>query len=181
MLLIRMPVTTFDIPEDLLSFIDSLVRSGKVRSRREIVVRALEIFVRLQAHEWDGPLISIYGIRKGLISKGSIGELVAGMSNADLYNAGKRMGKTLKDLAMNLRLDISRPENHMAALQMLEDFGWARFAMDHERITITGAFLPAPVIHGYLESALSVALSRVETTEEIVAFEISAVHAVKTR
>jgi Arc/MetJ-type ribon-helix-helix transcriptional regulator len=176
-----MPVTTIDIPNDLLSFIDALIKSGKARNRREIVVRSLEIFVKLQAQDWNGSLIVIHGVRKGLISKGSIAELVSGMSEEELYSAGKRMGKTLKDLAIDRHLDISQPENHKVALQMLEDFGWARFLMDQGRITITGAFLPAAVIHGYLETALGITLSRIDTTEDIIVFEMNPVAAVATR
>ena len=170
-----MPVTTFDIPKDLFSLIDDLVKSGKARNRREIVVRALEIYMKLQAYNWDGPLITLDGVRKGLISKGSIRELVAGMSEEQLYNAGKRMGKTLRDLALNRRFDISQPENCPAALQMLEDFGWGRFQMDADRITMTAAFLPSAVIHGYLETALSINLDKINTTEDIIAFEITPV------
>ena len=166
-----MPVTTFDVPKHLLSFIDDLVREGKARNRREIVVQALEIYVKLQCQDWNGPLILINGVRKGLISKGSIEELVSGMSDKQLYDAGKRMGRTLRDLAIQRRLDISRPENHRAALQMLEDFGWGRFMIDGEQITITGAFLPAAVVHGYLETALSTTLSKSDTVEDIIVFE----------
>lgn len=168
-----MPVTTFDVPEDLLSFIDDLVKTGKARNRREIVVKALEIFVKLQAENWNGPLIIVDGVRSGLIGKGSIARLVAGMSEEELYKAGKRMGKTLRDLALNRRLDISEPANHRAALQMLEDFGWGRFQMYDGRITITAAFLPSPIIHGYLETALAIDLTRIDTTEDIVAFEMA--------
>jgi len=170
-----MPVTTFDIPNDLLSFIDDLIMSGKARNRREIVVRALEIFVKFQAQNWNGPLIVIHRVRKGLISKGSIAELVSGMSEEKLYSAGKRMGKTLRDLAIDRRLDISQPGNHKAALQMLEDFGWGMFLMDQGRITIIGAFLPAAVIHGYLETALAITLTRIDTTEDIIVFETNPV------
>ena len=168
-----MPVTTFDIPEDLFSFIDGLIRSGNARNRREIVVQALEIFVKLQGHRWNGSLIIIDGVRKGLISKGSIAELVSGMSEKELYDAGRRMGKTLRDLAIGRRLDISQPENHKSALQMLEDFGWGRFVMDGSRIVISGAFLPTAVIHGYLETALSVTLCKVDTTEDIIALDLT--------
>ena len=170
--LISLPVTTFDIPDELLSFIDDLVKAGKARNRREIIVKAMEVFVKLHVQNWNGPLIIIHGVRKGLISKGSIAELVAGMSDDELYKAGKRMGKTLRDLAMNMRLDISQPENHQAALQILEDFGWGRLQLDGERITITNVFLPSAVIHGYLETALAIHLARIDTVEDIIAFEL---------
>jgi len=175
-----MPVTTFDIPPDLLNFIDDLVRTGAARSRREIVVRALEIFVRLRAHRWDGPLIFINGVRGGLMSRGSVAELLSGLSDNELYAAGRRMGKTLKDLSIQRGLDLSRPESHTVALQMLEDFGWGRFTIDEKRITVTAPFLPAAVTQGYLETALSMTLNRVSTSEDINVFERSALKEVRS-
>lgn len=176
-----MPVTTVDVPEEILSFIDTLVKSGKARNRREIVVKALEVFMKLDVENWNGPLIFVHGVRKGLISKGSIAELVANMSDDERYKAGKRMGKTLKDLALGLRLDITLPDNHRAALQILEDLGWAKFQLDDASITITGAFLPTAVIHGYLETALGVSLTRIDTTEDIIAFRFAPVPLARQR
>jgi|SRR5208282_1379445 len=163
-----MPVTTFDIPQELLVTIDNLIHENNARNRREVVVKALEVFFKLQANKWNGPFIYINGIRKGLISKGSLTELISGMSLDELYDSGKRMGKTLRDSAIERRLDLSRPENHITALQMLEDFGWGRFTIDDERITVTSSLLPAALIHGYLETALSIRLTRIETREDIV-------------
>jgi Arc/MetJ-type ribon-helix-helix transcriptional regulator len=173
LLLIPMPVTSFDIPSHLLSFIDDLVATGAARNRREIVVRALEIFVRFQADKWNGHIIVINGIRGGLVSKGSISELVCDMTDAELYDAGRRMGKTLKDHAIQLRIDISRVDNYGAALQLLEVFGWGKFAIARNRISVITPLLPTAMIHGYLESALGVGLKRVETTEDIVVFDMS--------
>jgi hypothetical protein len=165
-----MPVTTIDIPEDQLSFIDKLVQDGVVHNRREVVVRALEVYRNFQVHSWMGPLILKAGIRKLLISKGSLSELVSGFSEAELYNVGKLMGKTLRDCVIELRLDVSRPENHKQALQILEDEGWGKFTVDEDRITITGAIFPASLLHGYLETALSIRLSKLDTTEDICSF-----------
>lgn len=165
-----MPITTVDIPEHLLSFLDRLVHSGVARNRREVIVQALETYAKLQVHKWRGHLIFINDIRKGLLSKGSLEELISAMSDTDLYNAGKRMGKTLRDSANQRRLNISLPENHKAALQMLEDFGWGNFETDETRITVTNSLFPAPLIHGYLETALSLGLHRIETTEDILFF-----------
>jgi len=165
-----MPVTTVDIPPEQLSFIDTLVKDGFARNRREAIVRALEFYTKFEVHTWMGPLILRYGIRKLLISKGSLSELVSGLSKNELYEAGKRMGKTLRDCVIALKLDVSRPENHKRALQILEDEGWGSFAVDEDRITITNPIFPAPLLHGYLETALSVKLSRLDTTEDIYSF-----------
>jgi len=167
-----LPVTSFDIPRDLLAFLDELVSSGVARNRREIVIRALRNFVKLQMHKWKGSLMVIHGVRQGLVSSGSVKELLAGRSEKEMYEAGKRMGRTLKDSALvERRLDVTRSENFKAASQILEDQGWGVFTMNDSRMVIVDSFLPPAVIHGYLEGALSVNLKRVETAEDVIVLE----------
>jgi hypothetical protein len=166
-----MPVTTFDIPQDLIEFIDNLVRDGFARTRREIVLRALEVFRNFEVHKWNGSNIILYGIRAGLVSKGSIQELTSGMSGEELYGLGKRMGKTLKDTGLQRQLDISLPENYDAAVHMLRDFGWGEFVVDEKRIVVTASLLPAELIRGYLETSLGLRLARIDTKEDITVFE----------
>jgi Arc/MetJ-type ribon-helix-helix transcriptional regulator len=167
-----MPVTSFDLPHDILDFLDQLVHDGFARNRREIVVRALQAYSKFQIHRWNDSLIIINGIRKGLVSKGSLMELTSEMSDRQLLEAGTRMGKALRDSAKGRNLDISLPENHKAALQMLEDFGWGGFKIEGNRITIIEPLVPAPLMHGYLEAALGTALTRLDSVEEILFFEI---------
>lgn len=165
-----MPITTVDIPEHLLKFIDDLVHRKVARNRKEIIVRALEIYVKFQVHKWRRSLIFVNDIRKGLLSKGSLEGLTFGMSENELYEAGKRMGWTLRDSANQRRLDISLPKNHEAALGMLEDFGWGDFETEDNRITVTDCLFPAPLIQGYLETALAIRLRRIESAEDILFF-----------
>lgn len=167
-----MPVTTFDIPKNLLAFIDELVDSGVVRNRREMVIRALENFMKLQMHKWNGSLILIHGVRQAVVSSGSMKGLIDGMSEKELYEAGRRMGMTLRDSALiSQRRDVTLPENHKGAIKLLEDLGWGIFKISDDRIIITDTFLPTALLHGYLETALSLDLKRVETTEDIKVFE----------
>ena len=167
-----MPVTSFDIPQDLLIFVDELVASGIVRTRREIVVRALENFSKLQMHQWKGSLMFVHGVRQGLVSSGGMRELLAGKSEKEMYEAGERMGRTLKDSAfVERRLDVVQSENFQATSHMLEDMGWGVFTLSDNRIVIVDSFLPSAVIHGYLERALNLNLKRVETAEDMIVLE----------
>jgi hypothetical protein len=98
--------------------------------------------------------------------------LVAEMSEKQLYEAGRRMGRTLRDVAMQRRLDTSRTEDVHAALKIVEDFGWGRLEMQEARIMVTGCFLPQAIMHGYLETGLSMSLKRLDTTDDIILFEL---------
>ena len=165
-----MTVTTVDIPKELLQSIDGLVQQKRVRNRREVIVRALETFMNLQVYRWTSHRIYINGIRKAIVSKGSLSELESGLSDEDLYDAGRRMGKTLRDMGIEQKIDVSLPKNHKAALRILENEGWGGFSVDDERITVTNPVFLSPLMHGYLESALSIRLSVLDTTEDILVF-----------
>jgi len=175
-----MPVTSVDISDELMNFIDSIIEQGFARNRREVILRALEVYARFEVHRWNGPFITINGIRNALISKASMSELTSGLSEQELYDAGKRMGKTLKDLVIQQRWDISRTDNRRKAVQVIEEEGWGRFDIDQDRITITGAIVRAALLHGYLETALSLKLSRMDTTDDIMVFEIKKTNATKS-
>lgn len=156
-----------------MDFMDELVRDGSARNRREIFVKALRTFVRVQGHKWTGSLIFMNGVRTGLISKGSLGKLVSEMSEDGRRKAGRSMGNTLKALAMGRGRDLTQPENYKVALQMIEEFGWGNLAIDNKRITITSCLFPEEVIRGYLETALSRTLDIVESSEDINVFQIT--------
>jgi hypothetical protein len=110
-----------------------------------------------------------------MVSKGSITELVAEMSEPELYSAGKRMGKSLQDFAHQRGIEISNHKDRERALQILENAGWGRFVLSGDRITVNEPFFPAALIQGYLETGLSLSLKKVETTEDVVIFNVAPV------
>jgi hypothetical protein len=167
-----MPVTTFDIPQSILDFMDTIVESRAVHSRRDLVVRALENLKKYEMHTWKGAAITVHGVRHGMFSIGGLRELLRDRSEKDLYETGRRMGHTLRDTALvSEGLDITLPENQGVALRMLEDSGWGLFRTSDSRIVITAPLLPSPLIHGFLETALSRALKRLDTKEDVCVLE----------
>lgn len=165
-----MPVTSFKIPENLLTFVDEVVASGAARNRTEVFIRALENFAKFQMHKWRPPLIFFHGMRSGFISRGTVLRLVSGMSDEKLFEAGRRMGVTAKEtLLTEYPLNASRVENMKRVLNLLQESGWGAFRLaDNNRIVVRDTFLHPKMLLGYLESALSVSLKLVETTNDEV-------------
>ena len=166
-----MPVTSFNIPPDLLALVNEIVASGAARNRTEIIVRALENFVRFEMHRWRGNQMVVHGMRTGMMSESDLSGLIGGMSDRELYQAGKRIGAALKDsMLAEYEFDPSRSENHRMMLGFLEDSGWGRFVMDKGRIIVEAPFLPPEVLHGILETALSLNLKLVRGEHEANGF-----------
>ena len=98
------------------------------------------------------------------------------MSETQLYEAGLRMGKTLRDWLIRRRLQATRLEDKKAALQMLEDVGWGKFSIDRDRITIVDPLLPPAIMLGYVEEGLSTNLTKISTSEDISVFQFEERH-----
>jgi hypothetical protein len=169
-----MPVTSIDLSKNVLDFMDNLISHGFARSRREIVLGALESYERYSIHKWRNSIIVLHGLVHGLVSKRSIAQLVAGLSEEELYERGGMMSQSLRDAAMvEYGKDLSKPENHQLGLQMLETAGWGEFTAEGNRIMIREPLFPKQMLHGYLESALGVKLSLADTFEDVVIMTVS--------
>jgi hypothetical protein len=171
-----MPVTSVNIPNGLLKYIDSLVKQGVVKSRKDVVLKALENYRRFSMHEWQEPRIRIFGVRGTFLTLRSFNELVKELTGEQLYEVGRRMGRALKELCLtNFNSDITKRENWNVAFQVLRDIcGIGSFKVSDNKIIVHNPFYPIPLLHGYLETALDVRLKRVETLEDVAIYELAA-------
>ena len=170
--MVEMVITTFDVPKDLLRYMDSLVDNGTARSRREIVIRALEFYKKYDMHEWDESFIVIRGLRRAFMTQRSVEQLTLGMSEEDLWKAGKRMGQILKDsLLATFGKDSSMQANYPLALSILESVGLGKFTLDENRIVVHNPFWPKRLLHGYLEHGLGIKLQHFQTVEDMAIYQ----------
>ena len=162
-----MPVTSFNIPENLLAFVDEVVASGVVRNRTEVFISAIENYAKFQMHRWKTPLIYFHGTRAALVSRSSVLRAVDGMSDKELRAAGRRMGLTVKEsLLTEYRLTSSRPENRKRILSILRESGWGVFRLlENNRILVRDSFLPTKMLLGYLETAMSAVIKPLQTRD----------------
>ncbi len=168
----RMVVTTFDVPKDLLKFMDSLVEKGVARSRREIVTNALEFYKKYDMQDWDEPFIVIRRLRRAFITQRSMEQLTLEMSEDDLWKAGNRMGQILRDsLLATYGKDSTDPVNYPLAFSVLESVGLGKFSLDKNRVVVRNPFMPKHLLHGYLQRGLGMKLRYVSTVEDIAIFQ----------
>ena len=169
-----MPVTTVDVPTDLMEYMDNLVAQGLARNRREIIVRALANYKKLRMYEWESELIRFYGFRAGILTQKSYQGLIAELNDRQLMEAGKRMGHTLKDLCLaNFGARTENPENWKLAFQIFQDMGTGGISQDDDRITISKPYHPTVLLNGYLDTVLGTKLTAVKTVEDVAIFEIN--------
>ncbi|MDG6998802.1 MAG: hypothetical protein JRN15_06785 [Nitrososphaerota archaeon] len=168
-----MVVTTVDIPDELLEFVDSITSTKKAHNRREVLINALSFYKRYDGLNWRDSKISIGGFRKAMLGQKLVELLQNYLTHEQLYDVGRRYGPTLHDyLLVNFGKESSDRSNYEFALQHLSDMGWGSLKIQDGRIVASDSFLPEPLLRGYLEAALGADLKSIPTVENIVLFEI---------
>jgi Arc/MetJ-type ribon-helix-helix transcriptional regulator len=169
-----MPITTFDVPEQLLKSIDSLIARGYSKSRKDIVVRALNYYLKYEMYEWRNELILFRRFRRSFLTQRGLELIVADMNDDELYQAGKRMGLILRDsMLANENMDSMKPENYERAFALLQNTGLGSFSLSGDKIVVSRPYLPKHLLHGYLETGLGVKLRYVPTTEDLAIYSMS--------
>ena len=168
-----MPVTTVDISEKMIDYIDELIRRGAVRYRKQVILGALELYQKLEMHRWSGPYYNVGGQRVVLIDEKSFRKLMASLPDQRLKEASRELGQTFNNrFLIELKMDITDRSNWGVAFDFLRNLGWGNFAMIEEKIHVTDGGLNFSFIHGCLEALLSVKLRTVTSNVNMAIFEI---------
>jgi hypothetical protein len=167
-----MPITSVDIPKEIMEYVHSLVEKGKVSTFKDLAVELLRFHKKFSMSEWADNIVYFYGLRHAFISERSLKVIVQEMDYEKQYEIGKKMGKTWLD-AFFARYGCSiSKEKWDKALNLIEESGWGNFNLNGKTIVVKRPFLPLPMLQGYLESGLNIKLKRLPTTEQIGVFEI---------
>jgi len=166
-----MPVTSLDIPNEMMEYLQRITGRGKTRSKRNIILQALEAYRKFTMHEWQDSYYHIRGFRYGFVSRRALEELLKDLADEQAYEAGKRAGRILKDCCLaTLNFDTTDEKNWTRAFQIIIEYGWGQIQFDEHRIVVQRPFLSKRVLRGYLEAVLGVRLSEVNTEEDMAIF-----------
>jgi len=168
-----LPVTTVDIPEKMIEYIDELIRRGAVRYRKQIILGALELYQKLELHRWSAPYYDVSGQRVVLIDEKSFRKLMASLPEQRLKEAGRELGQTFNNhFLIELKMDITDRSNWGLAFDFLRNLGWGNFTVIEGKVHVTDGGLNFSFIHGCLEALLSVKLCMVTSNVNMAIFEI---------
>jgi hypothetical protein len=168
-----MPVTTVDIPQDLMNFMDDLINNKKARDKREIFIAAVTNYRKFTMFDWRDACYYVRGIRYAWLSRQSLHQLLADTPKEKLFEAGRTIGSMLRDCCLaTFNLDVHDRKNWNRAFQIMADNGWGVLQCHDQRIIVHEPYLPPLVLHGFLESALGIKLGFNPTAEDIAVFEI---------
>jgi hypothetical protein len=173
-----MPLTTVDIPKELMDFLDGLVARGLRHSRKEVILEALSYYKALDMVSWRPPVYQLGGSRVVIIDSECLSELarVAEGSGAEgaerLREVGRKVGRALRDrLIASGLLERADLEDPGGVFELLKALGWGLFKTsgDGRRVVAVQLAVPPPLLHGYLEGLLGVELRAEQTGAKDVA------------
>jgi len=166
-----MPVTTLDVPREMMEYLQRVTDRGKTRSKRSIVLQALEAYRKFTMHEWQDSYYYIRGFRYGWVSKRALEELLKDLTDEQAYEAGKRAGRIFRDCCSGtLNFDTTDKKNWTRTLQTIIEYGWGQIQLYENRVVVQRPFLSKRLLRGYLEEILGVKLTEVKTEEDIAIF-----------
>jgi len=170
-----MPLTTVDIPKELMDFLDDLVARGVRHSRKEVILEALSYYKALDMVSWRPPIYQLGGSRVVIIDSECLSELARaaeGPGAERLREVGRKVGRALRDrLIASGLLERADLEDPGGVFEFLKALGWGLFKTsgDGRRVVAVQLAVPPPLLHGYLEGLLGVELRAEQTSAKDVA------------
>jgi hypothetical protein len=170
-----MTLTSVDIPEDLMDFMDSLIQKGVRKNRKDIFVEALRYYSRFSMYEWNPPQYYIHAhTRVAWVTDQSIRELLRILEPQKHLVFGNAVGRNIRDICMIAEgIDTTKKENWKRSLEFLEFLGHGRFKISEDKINATDSFLSAQVLQGCIEALFDRKLKLITSSLGMALFQIS--------
>jgi hypothetical protein len=149
------------ISDNLHKYLTFLEKARFIKSKEEALSTALEFYKRLAMHDWLPYTYRMGGGRVLLMDIAMLSDLFHGLSNLEIFNAGKASAFKRKLTNPFFRdTDFSEPENWSVVLSELEIMGWGKFSKFRNEIKVESCPFPAPYLQGYFEGMFGVPFER---------------------
>lgn len=169
-----MPLTTVDIPKDVIDYLDDLIAKGVKKSRKEIILEALRYYRLFTMEEWSPPRYQLGSVKLVFLNVEGLFEVAKEIDDEKLIEAGRRAGYILRDhLIAYLGFKLVETGSWDEVFEFLKNMGWGIFRKANDKILASNLNAPAPLIQGYLEALLGVRIRALPTkAQDVAIFEV---------
>ena len=149
------------ISDSLYKYLTFLEKTHFIKSKEEALGTALEFYKKLAIHDWLPYVYRMGGGRVLLMDATMLSDLFHGLSNLEIFNAGKASAFKRKLTNPFFRdADFLDPENWPIVLSELEIMGWGKFSKFKNEIKVESCLFPVPYLQGYFEGMFGVPFER---------------------
>jgi len=165
-------VTSVELDEDDVNYIETLIREERVRSLKEFVERCVKFGRHYTLDKWTPGIFHVGPLRVIIMPHKALTILTEKVPEDFHEDVGREFGEITKSFALfHHQLDTTK--NIDAALEILSDTGLGQFILPNRKsIQVISPALPFEMMKSYLETVLGVRLEPVRMKIDVHLFNI---------
>lgn len=142
-----------DLDKSLRRYLSYLKKIKNIKDEEEAIESALQIYKKLNMHEWMPYIYRSGNERLLIISHGMFNDILSTIPESRLFDLAKSIALKRKVLrTFDPNLDLTQVDNWGIILNEMENLGWGKFTRDGDEIKIEYPGIPLVFIRGYLEA-----------------------------
>jgi len=165
-------VTSVELDEDDVEYVDKLMQDGRVRSLKEFVEVCVKFGRLYTMDRWEQGLFHIGPMRVVITPQKILAILIERLQEEEYEDVGRDVGEIIKSFAM-FQSQIDTTKNWDEALRLMSDFGLGQFSrVERDSLQVTSPTLPHSVMRSCMETILDTKLETVQMKIDVHFFKI---------
>jgi hypothetical protein len=165
-------VTSVELEEEDVKYIESLINEGRVRSLKELVEKCIKFGIAYTLDQWQPGVFNVGPVRIIILIKKALELIVEHVPEEDREDLGRELGEIVASFAQFHR-NIECSTDWDSTLKFLTELGWGQFKISSDNILqIIAPAFPIELMKGCLEEILNVRLEATRLKIDVQQFKI---------
>jgi len=165
-------VTSVELEEEDVGYIEKLMKEGRVRSLKEFVELCVKFGRLYTLDRWQKGLFDVGPVRITFMPKKVMELLIERVAEEDHEDVGREMGEIIRSFAI-FQFQTNPSSDWKMTLEVMSNFGWGQFsAPNKDQIQVVSPALPSSVMKSYIETVLNVKLEAVQMKIDVQVFRV---------
>ena len=166
-------VTSVELEEEDVRYIESLIAEGRVRSLKEFVEKCIKFGIAYTLDQWQPGIFNVGPVRIIILMKKALELIVEHVPEEDREDLGRELGEIIASFAQFHR-NIDCSKDWDSALKFLTELGWGQFkiSQDNSILQVVAPAFPVELMKGCLEEILDVKLEASRLKIDVHQFKI---------
>ncbi|RLI15428.1 MAG: hypothetical protein DRO43_01145 [Candidatus Hecatellales archaeon] len=165
-------VTSVELDEEDVRYIENLIVEGRIRSLKEFVEKCVKFGISYTLDRWQPGVMNVGPVRVIILMKKALELLVEHVPPEDHEDVGREIGEIVSSFLL-FQHQVECSQDWDAAFKILSDMGWGQFQKSSETIIqVVSPALPSEIMKGCLEAMLNVKLEAIHLKIDVHQFKV---------